>query len=103
MASKSCRVRSRRPKAISFARAVGINFTRQSHEEDIQRVCEECCVAIAGPLASSQDVVVLTDIAAILESGPAWKNTISHLLGRIADFLDPGGLTWRTLHDSWLG
>lgn len=54
-------------------------------------------------LAACDDVIVLTDVAAILESGPAWKNTISHLYAQIAKLVDPGGAANRAIRKvgSW--
>jgi len=53
------------------------------------------------PLASSQDVIVLTDVSAVLELGPAWKNTISDLYGKIVKFMHPGSYPWRSLQNTW--
>jgi uncharacterized protein len=54
-----------------------------------------------GPIASASDLLVLTDIAGILESGPTWMNTIDHFYGLVAKFADPGGLSMRAVKKSW--
>ena len=52
-----------------------------------------------GKFARCQDVIILCDVATVLEMGPAWMNTYEKLLAEIAILLDPGNLVFRRLQD----
>lgn len=83
------------PEAL-LATAVGKKM-KWGFKEYVQKVV----LPSLAPLAASEDVIVLTDVAAILENGPTWKNTVLHLYKLIAKIVDPGGFTRRTLQRSW--
>ena len=70
---------------------------QKTYQDYVKQVVEPSLA----PLASSQDVIVLTDVSAVLELGPAYKNTVSDLYGQIVKFMHPGSLLWRRLQDTW--
>lgn len=52
---------------------------------------EEVVLPALRPLAESTDLVVLVDIAQVLEKGPAWCNANERMLETLAAFVHPGG------------